>query len=247
MKRSRYLLQALDPLSKLIAVFSIAVLAMHWDTPVPLCIMLLLLTTTAVFGAGMSWSRLSSRMMFITVFGLPLFLITALTSPAGEEYMEWGVLRMSQDSLLYAAAITLRMFCMFLSSLIYIETTDPQDFVVMMTTRLKLPYRIVFGVSMALTFLPLLEDEGRNAAEARKIRLGRKPKGLWERLSIWRGNLVAVFAGAIRRVEQTAGSMESKGFGAYAKRTFLREVRISAGGYMLMVLSIAAVAGIWLL
>ncbi len=244
MKRNRYLLRTLDPLSKLIAVFGIAILAIRWDNPLPHCVMLLLLTATAIFGGGMSWNKWAARMGYITAFGLPLFLLTALTSPAGEAYVEWGGLRMSQDALLYAAAVTLRMFCMFLSSLIYIETTDPQDFVVVMTTRLKLPYRIVFGVSMALTFLPLLEAEGRNAAEARRIRFGRKPRGLRERLELWRGNLVAVFAGAIRRVEQTAGSMEGKGFGAYPKRTFLREVRVSAGGYALIILSIAAVIGL---
>ncbi|MDN4070743.1 energy-coupling factor transporter transmembrane component T [Paenibacillus vini] len=246
-KQGQYPLHKLDPLSKLISLFCIAMLAMHWDKPLPLCGLLLLLTVSALSGAGMSWGRLASRMGYIAVFGLPLFVLTTLASPGGGEYWALGGIRISSEAILYAAAITLRMFCLFISSLIYIETTDPQDFVIMMTTRLKLPYRFVFGISMALTFLPLLEQERRSAAEARKIRYGRKPRGLGERFGVWRENLVAVFAGAIRRVEQTAGSMETKGFGAYRSRTFLREVKVSAGGYALMIISIAAATGLWFL
>lgn len=231
-------LQLLDPLSKLVSLFCIAVLAMHWDRPLPLVVMLALLLAVARYGAGMTWRRLSKRMAYIAIFGLPLLLLTALASPPSGAALEVGPIRLSEGPVAYAAAITLRMFCLFLSSLIYIESTDPQDFVVMMTTRLRLPYRFAFGVSMALTFLPMLEAEGRSAAEARKIRYGRKPRGFGERVENWRGNMTAVFAGAVRRIEQTAGSMEAKGFGAFRHRTFLREARISAGGYAVMLLSV---------
>lgn len=245
--KEQYPLHRFDPLSKLISLFCIAILAMHWDKPLPLCGLLLLLMASALYGAGMSWRRLAGRMGYIAAFGLPLFILTSLAVPGEGEDVALGGLRISSEAVLYAAAITLRMFCLFISSLIYMETTDSQDFVIMMTTTLKLPYRFVFGISMALTFLPLLEQEGRSAAEARKLRYGRKPRGLGERFGVWRENLVAVFAGAIRRMEQTAGSMETKGFGAYKGRTFLREVKVSAGGYALMILSFTAASGLWFL
>ncbi|WP_334074716.1 MULTISPECIES: energy-coupling factor transporter transmembrane component T [Paenibacillus] len=237
-----YPLQRLDPLSKLVSLFSIAILAMHWDRPLPLIIMLPVLLAAGRYGAGMTWRRLAKRMAYIAAFGLPLLLLTALAAPPEGTAFELGPIRLYEGPVAYAGAITLRMFCLFLSSLIYIESTDPQDFVVMMTTRLKLPYRFAFGVSMALTFLPMLEAEGRSAAEARKIRYGRRPRGFGERLEVWRGNVTAVFAGAVRRIEQTAGSMEAKGFGAYRNRTFLREARVSAGGYAVMLLSVTSMA-----
>ncbi|MEF2966177.1 energy-coupling factor transporter transmembrane component T [Paenibacillus sp. M1] len=245
MKKKHVPLLTLDPLSKLVSLFCAALLAMHWDEPLPLVVMLVALMLIARYGGGVSSGKLMARLRQIAWFGLPLFVLTALAVPGGPAVIEWGPFRLSGEALSYAAAVTLRVACLFLSSLIYIETTDPQDFVTMMTVSLKLPYRFAFGISMALTFLPLLEAEGKSAAEARKIRYGRRPRGPGERLRAWRGNLVAVFAGAVRRVEHTAGSMEAKGFGAYKARTFLRQVKVTAEGYALMIGSIAATAGLW--
>ncbi|MNJ69896.1 putative HMP/thiamine permease protein YkoC [compost metagenome] len=109
-----------------------------------------------------------------------------------------------------------------------------------MAQRLKLPYRFLFGVSMALTFLPLLEAEAKVSSAARKIRGGRAPRGLAERLRMWRSQLFAIFAGAIRRVQQTAGAMDAKGFGAYSDRTYLRDVPMRASGYIVSLSSVAA-------
>lgn len=238
-------LQGLDPLSKLVALLCVAALSMHWDKAAPLSVMLLFLAGAARFGAGMPWGKLGRRMGYIAGFGVPLFAVTALAAPSSGEQISAGFLSIPLNSVSAAAAVCLRMFCLFMSSLIYIETTDPKQFVVMMTTRLKLPYRFVFGVSMALTFLPLLAEEGRVAADARKIRSARAPRGLTERLAQLRGRLLAVFAGAIRRIEQTAGAMDAKGFGAYPERTFLREAALSRGGVWLMAVSVICGAGLW--
>ncbi|MDU4697136.1 MAG: energy-coupling factor transporter transmembrane component T [Paenibacillus sp.] len=245
-KESRGFLHRLDPLSKLVALACLATLAMHWDDLLRQGALLLALIAAAKLGAGMSWRRLLRRIAWILGFGLPLFAVTALAvqlrEGAGGE-----TLLVSSTALTAGAAVTLRMVSLFLSSLAYIESTDPKDFVVMMTTRLKLPYRFVFGISMALTFLPLLAEEGRQAAAARKLRMGRRPRGIAERLSQRRGQLVTVFAGAIRRVEQTAGAMDVKGFGAYRERTFLRDVPLEAIGVWTMIVSLGLTAGLWLL
>lgn len=89
-KQGQYSLHKLDPLSKLITLFCIAMLAMHWDKPLPLCGLLLLLTVSALSGAGMSWGRLASRMGYIVVFGLPLFVLTTLAAPGEENIGRWA-------------------------------------------------------------------------------------------------------------------------------------------------------------
>lgn len=238
-------LHRLDPLSKLVALACLAVLAMHWDDPKRQAVLLLTLIVVAKLGAGMGWHRLLRRIAWILGFGLPLFAVTVVAVQL-REGTAWGLLPLSMAALSDASAVTLRMVSLFLSSLVYIESTDPKDFVVMMTTRLKLPYRFVFGISMALTFLPLLAEEGRQAAAARKLRLGRRPRGIQERMEQRRGQLVTVFTGAIRRVEQTAGAMDVKGFGAYRERTFLRDVPFEAVGVWTILLSLVLTAGLWM-
>ncbi|MFL0556611.1 MULTISPECIES: energy-coupling factor transporter transmembrane component T family protein [Paenibacillus] len=247
-KYSGGLLHRLDPLSKLVALACIATLAMHWDELERQVILLLALAAGAKLGAGIGWGRLLRRIAWILGFGLPLFVVTALAVQLQEGGAGGGgILPISGRALEDAAAVTLRLVNLFLSSLAYIESTNPKDFVVMMSTRLKLPYRFVFGVSLAMTFLPLLAEEGRQAAAARKLRLGRKPRGIAERLAQWRGQLVTVFTGAIRRVEQTAGAMDVKGFGAYRERTFLRDVPLKAAGVWTMLASLVLTAGLWML
>ncbi|MFD3261429.1 energy-coupling factor transporter transmembrane protein EcfT [Paenibacillus lentus] len=243
----RFPLQRLDPLSKLIALFCLAILTMSTEHPLPQAVMLLFVLAAALGGAGMSAGRLGRRTLFIAGFGLPLLILTSISAAEGQAYFAVGPISVTEGGLLYGAAVTLRMVVLFLSSLIYIESTDPKDFIVIMAQRLKLPYRFLFGVSMALTFLPLLESEAKVSRAARQIRGGRAPRGIKERITMWRSQLFAIFAGAIRRVQQTAGAMDAKGFGAYENRTYLREVRIRTSGYVVSVTSVSALAILLLL
>ncbi|AZK44854.1 energy-coupling factor transporter transmembrane component T family protein [Paenibacillus lentus] len=243
----KFPLERLDPLSKLVALFCLAILAMRMEHPIPQAVMLLFVLVAAIAGAGMSMGRLGRRVLFIAGFGLPLFILTSISAAAGQIYLTLGPFSLTEVGLLHGAAVTLRMMVLFLSSLIYIESTDAKDFIVIMAQRLKLPYRFLFGISMALTFLPLLEAEAKITNAARKIRGGRAPRGIKERLTMGRSQLFSIFAGAIRRVQQTAGAMDAKGFGAFENRTYFRDVRIGISGYVVCFTSIFALVILLLL
>ncbi|MNJ63060.1 hypothetical protein D3C77_589310 [compost metagenome] len=62
-----------------------------------------------------------------------------------------------------------------------------------------------------------------------------------------RSQLFAIFAGAIRRVQQTAGAMDAKGFGAYENRTYLRDATIRTSGYVVSFASISVLVILLLL
>jgi energy-coupling factor transport system permease protein len=242
------LLQRLDPLSKLVVLFCIALLVMHWSHPMQALLTFIVLVVIALCWTGMNWRDLGRRMLFIIGFGVPLFILTLISTPTIGSYIyHVGPIKLPQEALFAAVIVTFRLFILYLSSLIYIQTTEPKDFVVIMTTTLKLPYRIMFGVSMALTFLPLLESEARNAREGRKIRSGRAPQGISEKITHWQGNVLSIFTGAIRRVQQTAGAMDAKGFGAFSKRSYLHEVQLSTKGYLVMSCSLILTVWLWLL
>ncbi|USB33809.1 energy-coupling factor transporter transmembrane component T [Paenibacillus sp. YPG26] len=245
--KGRFVLQGFDPLSKLVALICLAALAMHWENPLPLALMLVFLAGAACFGAGMTLGALRQRMAFIGGFSLPLFLLTTLAAPGGRVLGSIGPLELTTGGLYDGGAAALRMCCLFLSSLVYIASTDPGDFVIMVVQKLKIPYRLAFGVSIALTFLPLLEQEGRAAAAAREIRGGRPVRGVRGRVQRIKSHVAAMFTAAIRRIQQTAGAMESKGFGAYPGRTFLREVPLQMKGLLMMLASVIVTACMWVL
>lgn len=241
---SASMLHRTDPLSKLLMLLCAVSLAMHWERPLPEGGLLALLLAVSFTAAKMPARETGKRLAFIVCFAVPLFILTLLAAPEGAQFAAAGPLKLTYGGLDNALVVALRLASLFLSSYIYISTTAPRDFVYMLTRWLKVPYRFAFGVSVALTFLPLLEAEGKIASAARKIRSGRPPRGMRERAGLWTGLAGSVFTASLRRVQQTAGAMEVKGFGAYRERTFLREIKLSAWGMGAGVL--AALVTVWL-
>ncbi|GAB6928702.1 HMP/thiamine ABC transporter permease ThiX [Paenibacillus sp. JCM 10914] len=225
-EKGRTLVHRYDPLSKLMMLFSTAIIAMVLNQVWQQAALLLLCAAVALLGARMAWSKLLKGLRIITVVAVPYFILTSLTATGDTVWFKWGLLSLKVEAIQAAAVMTLRMFTLFLSSLIYIVTTDPRELVAELTRRLRVPYRFAFGLSAALTFIPLLEEEGRNIKAAQQVRGHRPPRGLANRVRYGLKFITAVLLNALRRVQQTAGAMESKGFGAYPDRTYRLEVII---------------------
>lgn len=233
----------LDALSKLVALLCLSILIMHINEAVPSVIVLFCLLVLGLF-AGNS-EKLLRRFLFIGSFALPLFILTMLSAPQGGESFDLGLFSVSTAAIEAGIVVSFRMIILFLSSMVYIETTNPRHFLVMLTHYVKLPYRFVFGVSVALSFVPLLEEEAKMAIAARKLRRGKAPQRLGEVIDLWKGSLLSIFTGAIRRISITAGAMDAKGFGAYPTRTYVSIPKIQASGYCVMVISVLSLCLLW--
>lgn len=230
---SNTFLHRLDALSKLVALLCVSIITMRINEMVPSIIVLFCLMVLCLFVG--SREKLIRRFLFIGSFALPLFILTMLAAPqGGERAIEAGIV------------VSFRMIILFLSSMVYIETTNPRHFLVMLTHYIKLPYRFVFGVSVALSFVPLLEQEAKMASAARKLRRGKAPQRLVEVIDMWKGSLLSIFTGAIRRISITAGAMDAKGFGAYPTRTYVSIPKIQTSGYCVMIISVLSLCFLWI-
>lgn len=233
-------LHRLGPLSKLIWVGCFSLLSMAWDSTIREAALLVALIAVAGFGARLTLARQLRAMSFLIGLGIPYFILSILAIREGNTVASWGPIVITAEGLDIAGALTLRIFVLFLASYIYLSTTDPRDFVQALNLRLRVPYRFAFGISVALTFLPLLEEEGRTIMAARRVRGQEPPRGWGKRISWWRGYAAAVLVNAVRRVQQTALAMEGKGFGAYAERTYLRTLENGRLGYVCAVIAVFA-------
>lgn len=242
---SASLLHRLDALSKLVALLCLSLLTIRVNEVMPSLIIFIGLFLLALLAANMDSKKLLRRFIFIFGFALPLFLLTMLAAPQGGASLQLGIVTLSTSAIADGFVVAMRMIILFTSSMLYIETTNPRQFLVMLTTYLKLPYRFVFGVSIALSFLPMLEEEARTAIAARKLRRGRAPRHLSEVIGVWKGSLLSIFTGAIRRIGVTAGAMDAKGFGAYATRTYSTIPRIQRAGYFVMMISVLSLGYFW--
>lgn len=236
-----------DPLSKLAVLMCTAVIAMIWQGAAMQGVLLVLCVLAARQGARISWVRIFRGMKIILAVAVPYFVLTALTVHGHTLWLEWGPFKLTLEALDKAGEMSLRMISLLLSSLAYIATTDPQDLVEGFVRRLRIPYQFAFGISAALTFLPLLEEEGQSIRSAKQVRGHRPPKGIAARLSWWGKFIAAVLLNSLRRVQQTAGAMESKGFGAYPDRTFRRSPQVPWWGPSLAVIAVLfTLASAWL-
>lgn len=233
----------LDALSKLVALLCLSLLTMHINEVVPSFIVLFCLLVLCMFTGNRE--KLVRRFLFIGSFALPLFILTTLSAPQGGERFDLGLFTVSTSAIEAGIVVSFRMIILFLSSMVYIETTNPRHFLVMLTHYIKLPYRFVFGVSVALAFVPLLEEEAKMAIAARKLRRGKSPQRMGEFIEMWKGSLLSIFTGAIRRISITAGAMDAKGFGAYPTRTYVTIPKIQASGYCVMILSVLSLCFLW--
>lgn len=239
------LLHRTDPLGKLVLLFCIALLTMRFHSSLGQALLLAAVFALARWAGGMPWKKQAKALAILLGFAVPYFIVTLLTAEGEHVFIQFGPLGLTTEALDSAGSVTVRMFTVFLSSYVFMFTTDPRDMVVSLTTRLRIPYRFAFGLSMALTFLPLLQEEGRSISAAHQVRGGGAPEGLRGRLRWWLTFISAVMHNALRRIQQTAGAMEAKGFGAYPDRTFVRESMPLGRGIVLAGTAVALTAFLW--
>lgn len=138
--------------------------------------------------------------------------------PAGQMYLEWGLLRVSDGSIDLALSILLRVLAIAVPSVVLFATTDPTDLADGLAQILHLPARFVLGGLAGLRLVGLLIEDWRELSLARRAR-GVADSG---RIRRFLGQSFALFVLAIRRGTKLATAMEARGFGAPATRTWAR-------------------------
>ncbi|GAA1466090.1 energy-coupling factor transporter transmembrane component T family protein [Microbacterium thalassium] len=191
--------------------------------------------------AGLGWREFWARTWPVWL-AAPLTGVTiALYGQAsGQVYVEWLAVRVSEGSLLLAAATTLRVLAIALPSVVLFVTVDPTDLADGLAQVLKLPARFVLGALAGLRMVGLFLDDWR------ALELARRARGVADRGRIRRfvGMAFALLVLSIRRGAKLATAMEARGFGAPGPRTWARESRFGAREFLLLAIgaAIAAVA-----
>lgn len=221
------LFHRMDPLSKFIWVLCMSVIAVAHEWVWGQLFLFLTIITVGYGLAQLSMNELWRGLRFPLMFGLPYFLLQLIFLPGDTLLLTIGPLEITKEALTFAAAVSIRLFTLVALSLVFVITTDPRDVVLTLAQKCKVPYRIAFGVAIALRFLPLLEEEAKILRDAMK-----------RRGAIVRSRFIfMIFGSAVQRVHHIALGMEMKGFGAYRDRTYVKTIHISWSGKVLSVAS----------
>lgn len=223
-------LAAINPVAKLAAALLIAaplILTIDWVSAA----VALILSAPLLALSGLSWRQFWVRTSPVWI-AAPLTGITIALygEPSGAVHLEWLFVRISDGSLALAAATVLRVLAIALPGIVLFATVDPTDLADGLAQRARLPVRFVLGALGAMRLVGLLVDDWRELEVARRAR-GVADTGRLRRVL---GMAFALIVLAIRRGSTLATSMEARGFGAPAERTFARPSPWGAREWVLM-------------
>jgi energy-coupling factor transport system permease protein len=170
------------------------------------------------------WRVRGFRFTFST--GLGLFCLYLLFIKTGQTMIDPGIdlLKITSDGLGMGFLYSGRFFSIIFLSYCFILTTEPSGLAYALM-RMGVPYRFGFMLVTALRLAPIMEEEGRTIYRAQLVRgIRYDHAGLTRIFLLTRQFLTPLLISALRRADHLFFSMEGRGFGRYAKRTFLKKV-----------------------
>lgn len=223
----------LDPRTKLVMVFCITTLAIIYNTPGAL-FLLLAGTTGLLLLFQIDLKRVAGYLKPYLFLLLILFLAQCIFTPGGEVLLAAGSVRLlGTRGLILGSSVVLRLLVV-VAAAILLTTSNSRDFISGLV-QWKVPYEIAFMVSITIRFLPIFRDEFVNvvtAVQLRGVELKKVPWGM--KIDLFRRLFFPLVYGAILKAQQLAVAMEARGFRAYPRRTYLRQLRLNRFDYTLM-------------
>jgi energy-coupling factor transport system permease protein len=236
--------QKVDPRTKLIALLATFVLALCFNHPLVLGLMM-----AGVLGLGL-WARLPVRRLVPFLLAASWFILLAvLIWPV---YIEQGPrlftvfgVNVTRDGILFGLAMGLRVSLMLVAAGVWMMTTSPQK-VTLGLLKMGLPYKAGLAMSSTIRFVPLVTAQHATITEAQRARGLRADRGHpLSRVVKSVAVLGPVFMRAIALAQSLAVAMDARGLGARDTRTSIVEIRLSRADWIIMALcGVAVVLGL---
>jgi energy-coupling factor transport system permease protein len=165
---------------------------------------------------------------FFVVIGLFIaFWQSVYNAYGGTLLLAIGPLKITREGLSSGFGIFFRFMAIVSAAIIFTLTTDPARMVESLVQIIRIPNRIGYMLYAALRYIPLYENEAQIIVNAHQIRgVGQGGKGLRGRFKLTWSMIVPLLVSGLRRAQISALAMDSRGFGAYEKRTVLTDIQI---------------------
>ncbi|OGX80477.1 hypothetical protein A6395_01465 [Exiguobacterium sp. SH31] len=125
----------------------------------------------------------------------------------------------TEENVLLAATLSLRVLAFTVLSLLFTLTTDPKRFVYSLMQQARLSPNIAYSVFVGFRFFPILKIELMQLYETHALRGVRLDTRIDHVRHIPK-LLIPLLAGAIRQAERIAFSMEARGFTGEHRSTY---------------------------
>lgn len=227
-------MRELDPRSKLLMVICISTLAIVYQDPWKL-LLLLLCTILMLAWLDSGWlSRMHALAKILPLLAL-LFILQCLFTRQGVPLLSiHGINMLTDQGLAMGLGVMLRIIIIIMSAMILLSSSE-RDFLLALV-QWRIPYEIAFMVMVGLHFLPILREEALNVYYAVQMR-GTELQKISARLKIklYTRMLLPIISGAIYRAEQMAIAMDARAFRAYPQRSYMRRLKLKKRDYFLQI------------
>lgn len=148
----------------------------------------------------------------------------------------------SDEPLLTALAVTVRVLAIALPGIAVLLTIDPTDLADSLVQQARVPARFAYASLAALRLVPLLVLEWQTITAARRARgveAGRSPIA---RLRLFWSVAFTLLVGAVRRGTRLAVAMDARGFDSAGPRTIARPQHLRPSDVALLFGALAIIA-----
>lgn len=205
----------LDPRTKMLLLIGTFVLAFLFVNPL---YGLVILGIVVLFGAlARSLANLKRVRFILVMIGLVTVVLWSIFAQGTTPlflFVEW-------ESVLYGIGVALRIDATIVAGMIFLSTTRNEEIATGLV-KFGLPYRFAFAISTALRLVPTIAATGSTISQAQRSRgLDLESGNIFQRVRKNTPLLIPVFVSTIRSTNVFSMALESKGFGASSKRTYL--------------------------
>jgi energy-coupling factor transport system permease protein len=210
-------LHRLHPLVKLIGMLCLFIAAFVNDRP------LWLLPVSAAVAALIFAARALPnvrrlRLLLVLVFVMT-FVVWTLFYRGGTPGLAWGPIGLSSAGAEFALGMALKLTTFLAAGIVFLSTTKIEEFAWALT-RMGIPYKLGFAMTLAFRLVPVFLDAGMTVVQAQRCRGFNFDEGnLVQRLRRYVPVIVPVFIGALRRADGMAMALEARGFQSRRPRT----------------------------
>jgi energy-coupling factor transport system permease protein len=218
----------LHPVVRLLGMLALFVSSFLVQRPgwhvVPTTLVVLLLWWTG----GMGGVR-RMRVLFVMVFLVTLLVWTLFYGPDGHApLVQAGPLLISRSAPWFALGMAIKLATMLGTGVLFLTTTRVEEFAQALTS-LGIPYKLGFTLTLSFRLVPVFLDAAATVVQAQRCRgLDFNRGSLWRRLLRYVPVIVPVFMGALRRADNMAMALETRGFQSRRPRTVMQQQRFDA-------------------
>lgn len=214
-----------NPVSKLVSLVAAFVPPFFGKMPVEVLPYFALLFSAALLArAGANLLRVYKLMILLFVMSVVLW---TFFHKGQTPLYTIGPLVIMRESLLYGTTVGIRLNCFVLAAIIFLTTTPIEDFTYGLS-KLGIPFVASFALTLAFRLTPLFIETGQAIVMAQKARgLDLDSGGALRRIRHYVPIIVPVLASGLRRADQLAVALESRGFGKGKSRSVVSEFPVT--------------------